>query len=123
MTFNVRGRDLGTTVGDAIQQIATKVKMPPGYHVGWSGEYESEQRAEARLAIVVPLTILVIFIILYTMFHSLQIRPLSDSAGMMAMALRGRFAGAGGLRELISAYPPASECWRFSACRCKPASS
>jgi heavy metal efflux system protein len=70
VTFNVRGRDLGTTVGDAIKQIGDKVKMPPGYTVGWSGEYESEKRAEARLRIIVPLTVLVIFIILYTMFRS-----------------------------------------------------
>ena len=72
VTFSVRGRDLGTTVNDAIKQIKEKVKMPPGYTVGWSGEYESEQRAEARLAVVVPLTILVIFIILYTMFRSFK---------------------------------------------------
>ncbi len=72
VTFNVRGRDLGTTVGDAIKQIGEKVKLPPGYKIGWSGEYESEKRAEKRLAIIVPLTILVIFIILYTMFHSLK---------------------------------------------------
>jgi len=70
VTFNVRGRDLGTTVEDAIRQIKEKVKMPFGYRIGWSGEYESEQRAEARLAVIVPLTVLVIFIILYTMFRS-----------------------------------------------------
>jgi cobalt-zinc-cadmium resistance protein CzcA len=70
VTFNVRGRDLGTTVEEAIKQISEKVKFPPGYRVAWSGEYESEKRAEARLAIVVPLTILIIFIILYTMFKS-----------------------------------------------------
>ena len=70
VTFNVRGRDLGTTVEDAIKQINQKVKLPPGYSIGWSGEYESEQRAEKRLAVIVPLTILVIFIILYTMFRS-----------------------------------------------------
>src|ERR1700691_2031244 len=70
VTFNVRGRDLGTTVEDSIKQIGAKVKLPPGYSLGWSGEYESEKRAEARLAIVVPLTVLVIFIILYTMFRS-----------------------------------------------------
>jgi cobalt-zinc-cadmium resistance protein CzcA len=72
VTFNVRGRDLGTTVEDAIKQINQKVKLPPGYRVEWSGEYESQKRAEARLAIVVPLTILVIFIILYTMFRSFK---------------------------------------------------
>src|SRR5271166_6192173 len=72
VTFNVRGRDLGTTVEEAIRKIKEKVKMPPGYRVGWSGEYESEKRAEARLAVIVPLTVLVIFIILYTMFRSFK---------------------------------------------------
>jgi heavy metal efflux system protein len=72
ITFNVRGRDLGTTVEEAIKQISEKVKMPPGYTVGSSGEYESEKRAEARLLVVVPLTILVIYIILYTMFKSVK---------------------------------------------------
>jgi cobalt-zinc-cadmium resistance protein CzcA len=70
ITFNVRGRDLGSTVEEAIQLIGEKVKLPPGYSVGWSGEYESEKRAEARLLVVVPLTILVIYLILYTMFKS-----------------------------------------------------
>jgi len=70
ITFNVRGRDLGTTVEEAKKAINAQVKMPPGYRVDLSGEYESEQRAEARLKIIVPLTILVIFIILYTMFRS-----------------------------------------------------
>ena len=70
ITFSVRGRDLGTTVEEAIKQIGEKVKMPPGYTVGSSGEYESEKRAEARLLLIVPLTILVIYIILYTMFKS-----------------------------------------------------
>jgi cobalt-zinc-cadmium resistance protein CzcA len=70
VTFNVRGRDLGSTVEEAIRKINQKVKLPAGYHVEWSGEYESEKRAEARLAVVVPITILVIFIILYSMFRS-----------------------------------------------------
>jgi cobalt-zinc-cadmium resistance protein CzcA len=70
VTFSVRGRDLGSTVEEAIRKIKEKVKMPPGYSIGWSGEYESEKRAEARLAVIVPLTVLVIFIILYTMFRS-----------------------------------------------------
>jgi len=72
ITFNVRGRDLGTTVEEAIKQIAEKVKLPPGYTVSSSGEYESEKRAEARLLLIVPLTILVIYIILYTMFKSVK---------------------------------------------------
>jgi len=72
ITFNVRGRDLGSTVEDAIRLIGEKVKLPSGYHIGWSGEYESEQRAEARLLVVVPITILVIYIILYSMFKSVK---------------------------------------------------
>jgi cobalt-zinc-cadmium resistance protein CzcA len=72
ITFNVRGRDLGSTVGDAMKQVQRKVKLPQGYHLEWSGEYESEKRAEARLLIVVPLTILLIVIILYTMFRSFK---------------------------------------------------
>jgi len=70
VTFNVRGRDLGTTVEESKKRISENVKLPPGYTIGFSGEYESEQRAEARLRIVVPITILVIFIIFYTMFRS-----------------------------------------------------
>jgi cobalt-zinc-cadmium resistance protein CzcA len=98
ITFNVRGRDLGTTVGDAIKQIGEKVKMPPGYHIGWSGEYESEKRAEARLRIIVPLTILVIFIILYTMFKSakwasliLAVVAMAPLGGLLALLLTGTY--------------------------------
>jgi cobalt-zinc-cadmium resistance protein CzcA len=98
VTFNVRGRDLGTTVEDAIKQIGAKVKMPPGYTIGWSGEYESEKRAEARLAVIVPLTILVIFIILYTMFRSykwalliLMNVGLARVGGFLALVITGTY--------------------------------
>ena len=84
ITFNVRGRDLGTTVEEAIKQIGEKVKMPPGYSVGSSGEYESEKRAEARLLLIVPLTILVIYIILYAMFKSAKWALLILSSVVMA---------------------------------------
>jgi heavy metal efflux system protein len=70
--FEVRDRDLGTTVKDCIAQIAQKVQLPRGYEIKWAGEYESEVRAEARLLVIVPITILVIFIILYTMFRSFK---------------------------------------------------
>jgi cobalt-zinc-cadmium resistance protein CzcA len=98
VTFNVRGRDLGTTVEDAVKQIGAKVKMPPGYTIGWSGEYESEKRAEARLAVIVPLTILVIFIILYTMFRSFKWAMLillnvglARVGGFLALVLTGTY--------------------------------
>jgi len=70
--YSVRGRDLGGAVEEAIKTVNEKVQMPRGYHLEWEGEYQSEQRAAARLAIIVPLTILLIFFILYTMFHSFK---------------------------------------------------
>jgi len=98
VTFSVRGRDLGTTVEDAIKRINEKVKLPPGYRVDWSGEYESEKRAQARLAVIVPLTILVIFIILYTMFRSIKWSALimlnvalAPFGGLLALKLTGTY--------------------------------
>jgi cobalt-zinc-cadmium resistance protein CzcA len=70
--FEVRGRDLGTTVKEAIDKIAKNVQLPRGYRLEWSGEYDSETRAEKRLLMIVPLTIFLIFIILYTMFRSFK---------------------------------------------------
>jgi cobalt-zinc-cadmium resistance protein CzcA len=70
--YSVRGRDLGSTVEEAINKVGQQVKLPNGYHVNWEGEYESEKRAAARLAVIVPLTILVIFLILYAMFKSFK---------------------------------------------------
>jgi len=68
--YSVRGRDLGGAVEEAIGSVNAQVQLPRGYHVAWEGEYESEKRAQARLLVIVPLTILVIFLILYTMFRS-----------------------------------------------------
>jgi cobalt-zinc-cadmium resistance protein CzcA len=70
--YSVRGRDLGSTVEDAIGKVTQQVKLPAGYRFDWSGEYESQKRSERRLLIVIPITILAIFIILYSMFHSLK---------------------------------------------------
>jgi cobalt-zinc-cadmium resistance protein CzcA len=70
--YSVRGRDLGSTVEEAIRKVGQSVKLPTGYRIDWAGEYASQQRSQKRLAIVLPITILVIFIILYTMFHSFK---------------------------------------------------
>jgi heavy metal efflux system protein len=70
--YSVRGRDLGSTVEEAIDKVNKQVQMPRGYHINWEGEYESEKRATARLQIIVPLTVLFIFVILYTMFQSVK---------------------------------------------------
>jgi cobalt-zinc-cadmium resistance protein CzcA len=70
--YSVRGRDLGSAVEEAMKKINDGVKLPPGYHIDWEGEYESQKRADERLLIVLPITILLIFIILYTMFKSFK---------------------------------------------------
>ncbi len=70
--YSVRGRDLGSTVEEAIKKVNEQVKLPIGYSIDWEGEYESQKRADERLLIVLPITILVIFILLYTMFKSFK---------------------------------------------------
>ena len=70
--YSVRGRDLGSTVEEAIKKVNDQVKLPTGYSLYWEGEYQSQKRANARLLIVLPITILIIFILLYTMFKSFK---------------------------------------------------
>ena len=70
--YSVRGRALGDAVEEAIKKVGAQVELPRGYHIDWEGEYESEKRAEARLLLIVPLTLLLIFVILYTMFRSFK---------------------------------------------------
>ena len=70
--YSVSARDLGSTVEEAINKVGKQVKLPVGYHIDWAGEYESQKRSTRRLLIVLPLTILVICMILYTMFKSFK---------------------------------------------------
>jgi len=70
--YSVRGRDLGGAVEESIQKVNEQVKLPTGYHIDWEGEYESQKRADERLLIVLPITIGIIFVILYTMFKSFK---------------------------------------------------
>jgi cobalt-zinc-cadmium resistance protein CzcA len=70
--YSVRDRDLGSTVEEAIAKVNKQVPLPTGYHFVWAGEYQSKQRADKRLAIIVPITILLIYIILYMMFKSVK---------------------------------------------------
>ncbi len=68
--YSVRDRDLGSTVEEAIAKVNKQVKLPLGYKLNWAGEYESQKRSSRRLLIVLPITILLIFLILYSMFGS-----------------------------------------------------
>jgi len=70
--YSVRERDLGGAVEEAIRKVNEKVKLPTGYHIDWEGEYESQKRSEARLLIIVPVTVFLIFIIIYGAFGSVK---------------------------------------------------
>ncbi len=70
--YGVRNRDLGGAVEEAIATVNKMVPLPKGYHYQWAGEYESKQRADKRLAMIVPLTVLLIGVILYSMFKSFK---------------------------------------------------
>jgi cobalt-zinc-cadmium resistance protein CzcA len=72
LKYSVRGRDLGSTVEEAIRNVTREVQLPTGYRINWAGEYESQKRANHRLMIILPITVLVIFMILYSMFHSMK---------------------------------------------------
>jgi cobalt-zinc-cadmium resistance protein CzcA len=94
--YSVRGRDLGSTVEEAMKKIGEQVKLPTGYHLDWAGEYESQKRSEKRLLIVLPITILAIFIILYAMFGSwkwglliLGIVAMAPIGGLLALLITG----------------------------------
>jgi cobalt-zinc-cadmium resistance protein CzcA len=94
--YSVRGRDLGSTVEQAITAVNQRVMLPPGYRIDWAGEYASQQRSQRRLMIVVPITVLIILIILYTMFNSFKWAQLmlaniamAPLGGLLALLLTG----------------------------------
>ena len=90
------GRDLGGAVEEAMRNVNAQIQLPRGYHIDWEGEYESQKRAQARLLIIVPLTILVIFMIIYSMFRSpkwaaliLATVAMASVGGMLALLITG----------------------------------
>ena len=70
--YSVRDRDLGSTVEEAIDKVNKQVKLPTGYSLDWAGEYESQKRSSRRLLLVCPITVMLIFMILYGMFSSFK---------------------------------------------------
>jgi cobalt-zinc-cadmium resistance protein CzcA len=95
LKYSVRGRDLGSTVAEAQQRIAQKVPLPEGYRMEWTGEFGALQDARKRLAVIVPLSLLLILVLLYSLFNSVR-----DSL----IALAGiPFAVAGGILGLYVA--------------------
>lgn len=95
---NVEGRDLVGFVDEAKQAVQTKVELPTGYLVQWGGQFENQQRAAARLAIVVPVSLLLIFLLLFTTFGSVRQAtlvfsniPLAMIGGVFALWISGEY--------------------------------
>jgi len=96
VTANVRGRDLGSFVADAQEQVEAKVKLPAGYWIGWGGQFEQLVSATQRLTIVVPIALLLIFLLLFMSLASMPDAllvfsgvPLALTGGIIALLLRG----------------------------------
>ncbi len=94
--FSVRDRDLAGAVAEAQGRIAANVKLPGGYRIVWAGEFEDLQNAQARLAIIVPISLLLIVILLYGLFNSLRDSlmvlagiPFAAGGGVLALYLSG----------------------------------
>jgi len=94
---NVRGRDIGSFVAEGQQAIVEQVQMPPGYLVNWGGQFELQQQANQRLALVVPVTLLIILLLLFMNFNSLKNTflillniPLALVGGVVALWLTGQ---------------------------------
>ena len=92
---NVSGRDLGSFVNDCKQAVGQRLALPPGYRLEWGGQYENQQRAQQRLLIVFPVSLLIISALLYATFQSarqmfliLSIVPLALVGGIAALWLR-----------------------------------
>ncbi len=96
--MDVRGRDVDGFVQEANAAIAARVKLPPGYWIEWGGAFENQQRALARLSIIVPVTIFFIFVLLYTAFNSVKYAtliianvPFATIGGLAALWISGQY--------------------------------
>jgi heavy metal efflux system protein len=94
--FSVRDRDLASAVAEAQQLIAQNIKLPVGYRITWAGEFESLQNAQKRLAVIVPISLLLIIVLLYGLFNSLRDSlmvlagiPFAAGGGVLALYFTG----------------------------------
>jgi cobalt-zinc-cadmium resistance protein CzcA len=96
--MDVRGRDVDSFVAEADKAIAAKVDLPPGYWIEWGGAFENQQRALAKLSLIVPVTIFFIFVLLYTAFNSIKYAalilanvPFATIGGLLALFVTGQY--------------------------------
>lgn len=96
--FNVEGRDIGSLVAEGQESLQTRLDLPPGYYLSWGGAFENQQRAMQRLMLIVPVTVAVIFLLLFMTFNSLRYAaliilnlPLSLIGGILGLLITGLY--------------------------------
>jgi len=94
--FSIRGRDMGSTIKEAQDKVDAKIKLPKAYHLQWAGDFENQQRATKRLSQVVPISLLIIFFILFILFGTfrdsllvLNNVPFAIMGGILALLITG----------------------------------
>jgi len=94
--FSIRGRDMGSTIKEAQDKVNAKIKLPKGYFLEWAGDFENQQRASKRLAQVVPISLLIIFFILFILFGNVKDSllvlnnvPFAIAGGILALLITG----------------------------------
>jgi heavy metal efflux system protein len=98
--FSVRGRDLAGTIRDVQGRLAQKVQIPEGYHIEWAGEYDSLQKEQRRLAVIIPITLLIILALLFAAFNSIR-------HALLVLAILP-FGLLGGILSLLVTHTPFS---------------
>jgi len=108
---NVEGRDMGGVVRDIKQKLQTQIKLPSGYSVVYGGQFKNQERAQARLMIVVPLSLILIFLLLYFAFHSVGKSllimvnvPLALIGGIIALFISGQYLSVPGSIGFIALF-------------------
>lgn len=108
---NVEGRDMGSLVKEIKQKIQTQIQLPPGYNVVYGGQFKNQERAQARLMIVVPLSLMLIFLLLYFAFQSVSKSllimvnvPLALIGGIIALFISGQYLSVPGSIGFIALF-------------------
>ena len=109
--LNVRGRDMGSVVADIQQRVRAEVDMPPGYFTEYGGQFENQQRAMARLYVVVPITLGLIFLLLFMAFSSVRYAgliflnvPFAVTGGIVALWISGQYLSVPGAVGFIAVF-------------------
>ncbi len=111
LKYSVRGRDLGSTVAEAQQRVEKNVKLPPGYHLEWAGEFGALEEAKKRLALIVPLSLVLIMMLLYSLFNSVRQSllalsgiPFAVCGGILGLYVAGLHASVSAAVGFISLF-------------------